>query len=179
MLCKSSSSGGEPSSDDFVRRVLEENPSQVQPKYLIGDKFYTLKEKENLGKKSNVGIFDVLSKRLSLKKKLQRESESVSEVSGERDSVYLNDLLKEYKGKLYVPEHVFGTRLSEEEEFDENLKSLPKMSVEEFRKAMSKDKIKLITSKGDGGLSYGSGYRDFIVELKEIPGDKRLHTTKW
>ncbi|KAJ1438066.1 P-loop containing nucleoside triphosphate hydrolase [Sesbania bispinosa] len=174
VLCKSSSSGA----DDFVSKVLEENPSQVQPKYLIGDRFYNLKEKENLGKNSNAGIFDVLSKRLSLKKP-QSKSETENEVSGEKDSVYLKDLLKEYKGKLYVPEQIFGKQLSEEEEFDKNLKSLPKMSIEEFRKAMSKDKIKLITSKGDGGLSLGSGYRDFIVELKEIPGDKSLHTTKW
>ncbi|XP_061350930.1 probable inactive ATP-dependent zinc metalloprotease FTSHI 1, chloroplastic [Gastrolobium bilobum] len=171
VLCKSSSQDG----DDFVSRVLKENPSQVQPKYLVGDKFYNLKEKENLGKKVNVGIFDVL-KRLSLKKP-QRKSEN--EVLEERDSVHLNDLLKEYKGKLYVPEHIFSTELSEEEEFDKNLHSLPRMSIEEFRKALSKDKIKMITSKEGGGLFYGSGYRDFVVELKEIPGDKSLHTTKW
>ena len=69
---------------------------------------------------------------------------------------------------------LFGTELSEEEEFNRNVNELPKMSIEEFRKALSKDKIKLITSKGGGGL-----YRDFVVELKEIPGDKSLHTTKW
>lgn len=166
MQCKSSSS------DDFVKRVLEDNPSQVPPKYLVGNKLYHSQEKENLGKSSSEGILDILSKRLRLKKP-QRKNES--EVSGERDSVYLKDLLKEYKGKLYVPEQIFGTPLSEEEEFDENLKSLPRMSVEDFSKALSKDKIKLITSKGD----YGSGYRNFIVELKEIPGDKRLHSTKW
>ncbi|XP_057416256.1 probable inactive ATP-dependent zinc metalloprotease FTSHI 1, chloroplastic [Lotus japonicus] len=176
VFCKSSSSSSDPTSDDYVSRVLEENPSQVQPKFLIGEKFYNLKEKQNLGQKSNVGIFDALTKRLSLKK---NQSKSEDEVSAERDSVYLKDLLKEYKGKLYVPEQIFGRELSEEEEFDRDLKSLPKMSIEEFRKAMSKDKIKLITSKGDGGLFNGSGYRDFIVELKDIPGDKSLHTTKW
>lgn len=172
MLCKSSSATNEPGSDDFVSRVLKENPSQVQPKYLIGDKLYTLKEKENLRKLSNAGILDVLKRLKSTKP--QSKSENVSEASGERDSVYLKDLLKEYRGKLYVPEQLFGTELSEEEEFNRNVNELPKMSIGEFRKALSKDKIKLITSKGGGGL-----YRDFVVELKKIPGDKSLHTTKW
>lgn len=152
-----------------MKRVLEENPSQVPPKYLIGNKLYTSQQKENLDKKSNEGIFDLLLKRL----KSSRESES-DEV-GEKDSVYLNELLKKYRGKLYVPEQIFGTPLSEEEEFNENLKTLPKMSVEDFTKALSKDKIKLVTSKED----YGTEYRDYIVELKEIPGDKRLQVTKW
>ncbi|XP_058732136.1 probable inactive ATP-dependent zinc metalloprotease FTSHI 1, chloroplastic [Vicia villosa] len=162
-LCKSSSS---PIPDDFVKRVLEENPSQVPPKYLIGNKLYTSQQKENLDKKSNEGIFDLL-----LKSSRKSESDEV----GEKDSVYLNELLKKYRGKLYVPEQIFGTPLSEEEEFNENLKTLPKMSVEDFTKALSKDKIKLVTSKED----YGIEYRDYIVELKEIPGDKRLQVTKW
>ncbi|XP_045822770.1 probable inactive ATP-dependent zinc metalloprotease FTSHI 1, chloroplastic [Trifolium pratense] len=170
VFCKSSS-------DDFVKRVLEENPSQVPTKYLIGNKLYTSREKENLGKKSNEGIFDLL-KRLSLKNS-QRKSESDDEVSGERDSVYLNDLVKDYKGKLYVPEQIFATPLSEEEEFNENLKKLPKMSIEDFTKALSKDKIKLVTSKETLKEDYGIGYKDYIVDLKEIPGDKRLQVTKW
>ncbi|RDX92039.1 putative inactive ATP-dependent zinc metalloprotease FTSHI 1, chloroplastic, partial [Mucuna pruriens] len=172
VLCKSSSASSEPGSDDFVSRVLKENPSQVQPKYLINDKFYTLKEKDNLGKTSNAGIFDVLKRLNPMKPQSKSENENV--VSREGDSVYLKDLLKEYRGKLYVPEQIFGTELSEEEEFDRNLNELPRMGIEEFRKAASKDKVKLITSKGGGGV-----YRDFIVELKEIPGDKSLHTTKW
>jgi hypothetical protein len=168
VFCKSSSNSD---ADDFVKRVLEENPSQVPPKYLIGNKLYTSQQKHNLGQKSNEGLFDFLLKRL--KNNSQRKSDGLFE---ERDdSVYLNDLLKEYKGKLYVPEQIFGTPLSEEEEFNENLKTLPKMSVEDFTKALSKDKIKLVTSKED----YGYGYRDYIVDLKEIPGDKRLQATKW
>jgi len=84
-------------------------------------------------------------------------------------------MLKEYKGKLYVTEQIFGTPLSEEEEFNANLKTLPKMSVEDFTKALSKDKIKRVTSKED----YGFRYRDYIVDLKEIPADQRLQATKW
>ncbi|KAK2385252.1 FtsH extracellular protease family [Trifolium repens] len=174
VFCKSSSSS---TSDDFVKRVLEENPSQVPPKYLIGNNLYTLREKENLGKKSNEGIFDLL-KRLSLKNS-KTKSESNDEVSGERDSVYLNDLVKDYKGKLYVPEQIFATPLSEEEEFNENLEKLPKMSIDDFTKALSKDKIKLVTSKETSKEDYGIGYKDYIVDLKEIPGDKRLQATKW
>ncbi|ESW32175.1 hypothetical protein PHAVU_002G299700 [Phaseolus vulgaris] len=168
VLCNSSSASGEPGSDDFVSRVLKENPSQMQPKYLIGDKLYTLKEKESLGKVSRLGIFDVL-KRLNPTKP---QSKSESDVSGEGNSVYLKDLLKEYRGKLYVPEQIFGSELSEEEEFNRAVNELPRMSVEEFSKSLSKDKVRLITSKGGANT-------DFVVELKEIPGDKSLHTTKW
>ncbi|CAL0313319.1 unnamed protein product [Lupinus luteus] len=168
VLCNS-----KPNEDDFVSRVLKENPSQVQPKFLIGEKFYNLKEKQDFGKKSNVGIFDVLKRLKPLRK--SDNVEQNKDLEEKKDSVYLKDLLKEYRGNLYVPEHIFGTKLSEEEEFDKNLDSCPKMSIEEFLKALSKDKIKLITSKGDNG----SYFRDFIVELKEIPGDKSLHTTKW
>lgn len=95
------------------------------------------------------------------------------------EAVYLKDILREYRGKLYVPEQIFGTKLSEEEEFDKNLEALPRMSFEEFQKAMKSDKVKLLTSQEDNGVSYVNGYRDLIVELKEIPGDKRLHRTKW
>jgi len=123
-----------------------------------------------LGKVSIFGILDVL-KRLNPTKP---QSKSESEVSGERNSVYLKDLLKEYRGKLYVPEQIFGSELSEEEEFNRNVNELPGMSIEEFRKAWSNDKVRLITSKGGRG-----GNRDFVVDLKEIPGDKSLHTTKW
>jgi len=168
VLCNSSSASGEPGSDDFVSRVLKENPSQMQPKYLIGDKLYTLKEKESLGKVSRLGIFDVL-KRLNPTKP---QSKSESDVSGEGNSVYLKDLLKEYRGKLYVPEQIFGSELSEEEEFNRAVNELPRMSVEEFSKSLSKDKVRLITSKGGANT-------DFVVDLKEIPGDKSLHTTKW
>ncbi|KAL1326410.1 hypothetical protein HN51_036505 [Arachis hypogaea] len=184
--CKSNSNSSKisgASSDDFVSRVLKENPSQVQPKYLVGDKFVTLKEKENLGRKFNVGIFDVLSKRLQSLKHQKKgegtENEAQNQALEEKDSVHLRDLLKEYRGKLYVPEQVFGPELSEEEEFNKNVQSLPRISIEDFQKAMSKDKVKSITSKGDTAQFLSSGYRDYIVELKEIPGDKRLHITKW
>ncbi|KAG8375122.1 hypothetical protein BUALT_Bualt10G0067500 [Buddleja alternifolia] len=185
VLSKASSnsrpSGAE--NEDFVTRILRENPSQIEPKYLIGDKLYTLKEKESLRKKGlNDRALEIL-KRLNLKALVSKSDiDSANEsnfVKPERE-VYLKDLLREYKGKLYVPEQVFGANLSEEEEFDKNVKELPRMSYEDFQKYMMSDKIKLLSFKEGSGVSYGSyGYRDYVVDLKEIPGDKSLHRTKW
>lgn len=163
--------------DDFVTRVLKENPSQVEPRYRVGDKLYNLKEREGLSKSANAtgGAFEFIKRKLDSKTKL--ETEKSSEIGNE--SVYLNDILREYKGKLYVPEQVFGSGVSEEEDFEKNVKDLPKMRLEDFRKAMKNDKVKLLTSKEDYGVTYTTGFRDFIVDLKEIPGVKSLQRTKW
>lgn len=164
---------------DFVTRVLKENPSQVEPKFLVGNKLYTLKEKENLSKSFDVRISEIL-KRLNLKalvKEQKKNADNQVENDVSSGPVFLKDILKEYKGKLYVPEQIFGVNLSEEEEFDRNLEDLPKMSFADFQKAMKSNKIKLLTSKEVNAVSHG--YRDFIVDLKEIPGDKKLHRTKW
>lgn len=166
---------GKRTGDDFVTRVLKENPSQVEPRYRIGEKFYTLKEKQNLSKDHNVGILEILKRKLNSKVRKNHEIES-----GKRsEAVYLKDILRDYKGKLYVPEQIFGAELPEEEEFDRNLEELPKMSFDDFRKAMKSGKVKLLISKEASVLSYRNGYKDFIVDLKEIPGDKGLHRTKW
>lgn len=180
VLCKSQPENrSENVGDDFVTRVLKENPSQVEPKYLVGNKFYTLKEKEDLRKCSDSGFFEIL-KRFNLKASSKKKDDAVRDESGVKtESVYLNDILREYKGKLYVPEQVFGANLSEEEEFDRNLEALPRMSFEDFQKAMRSHKVKLLTSKEVARLSNGYGHMDFIVDLQEIPGDKSLHRTKW
>ncbi|XVF51295.1 hypothetical protein PTKIN_Ptkin04bG0173600 [Pterospermum kingtungense] len=168
-----------PKGDDFVTRVLRENPSQVEPRFLVGNKIYTLKEKEDLSKGNNLGLIEILKKKLRSKETSKNVSERQTEVSSENDNVFLKDILREYKGKLYVPEQIFGAELSEEEEFDKNLEELPKMSLEDFRKAMKSDKVKLLTSKEVSAASYVGGYRDCVVDLKEIPGDKSLQRTKW
>lgn len=177
VLCELSQPGdtSKPTEEDFVTRVLKENPSQVEPKYLIGERFYSLKERQNLSEKNDVGIFQSLAEKLNSKENSKKESDNQN-VSG---SVYLKDILREYKGKLYVPEQVFGHELSEEEEFDKNVKELPKMSIEEFKKYMESDKVKLLTSRGINGMAFANGYRDFIVDLKDIPGNKKLQRTKW
>ncbi|ESQ54944.1 hypothetical protein EUTSA_v10024337mg [Eutrema salsugineum] len=181
VLCElkpgSSRSGEEnnPAGEDFVTRVLKENPSQVEPRYRVGDKLYNLKEREDLTRAANeTGPFEFIKRKLGSKTKMETEK---SEIGNE--SVYLSDILREYKGKLYVPEQVFGPELSEEEDFEKNVKELPKMSLEDFRKAMKNDKVKLLTSNEASGVPYTTGYRDFIVDLKEIPGVKSLQRTKW
>ncbi|KAG7572317.1 hypothetical protein ISN44_As09g006860 [Arabidopsis suecica] len=122
---RSNETSSPPPADDFVTRVLKENPSQLEPRYRVGDKLYNLKEREGLSKGAN------------------------------------------------------ATELSEEEEFEKTVKDLPNLSLEDFRKAMENDKVKLLTSKEVSGVPYTSGYRDFIVDLKEIPGVKSLQRTKW
>lgn len=180
VLCEANSAStaqsGDTNKEDFVTRVLKQNPSQIEPRYLIGDKFYTSKEKQDLSKKKNVGFIEIVDRFLNLKGKVKKEG---NESENEEKAVYLKDILREYKGKLYVPEQVFSVKLSEEDEFDRNLEELPKMGFEDFKKAMESDKVKLLTSKETAMGTYANDYRDFIVDLKEIPGEKSLHRTKW
>ncbi|PSR91429.1 Inactive ATP-dependent zinc metalloprotease FTSHI 1 like [Actinidia chinensis var. chinensis] len=178
---KSSSSSSSSQSDnvgttieeDFVTRVLKENPSQVEPRYLIGDRLYTLKEKEELRRNSlESRFFEILEKLKSVGGKKKKKSEE----SGVRsEAVYLKDILKEHRGKLYVPEKVLAENLSEEEEFDREFESLPKLRFEDFGKYLEHDKVKFLTLKE----KTASNLRDFIVELKEVPGEKSLQRTKW
>ncbi|CAH2078121.1 unnamed protein product [Thlaspi arvense] len=182
VLCElKSGEANNPAGDDFVTRVLKENPSQVEPRYRVGDKLYNLKEREDLSKGANAnGAFEFIRSKLDSKTKTEKESSESRNSSGTgNESVYLSDILREYKGKLYVPEQVFGPELSEEEDFEKYVKALPKMSLEDFRKAMKNDKVKLLTSKEASGAPYTIRYRDFIVDLKEIPGVKSLQRTKW
>lgn len=180
LYCKSTENAPNSDTEDFVTRVLEENPSQVEPRFQIGDKVYTSTERENLKKnKYRFGALEVL-KRLKLKDKVRINE--ASEENGGRNlegNVYLNDILREYRGKLYVPEQMFGVNLSEEEVFDRNIEALPKMSYEEFVKFMVKDKVKLLSFKEQSGIVSGDEMRDFIVELKDTPGEKSLHQIQW
>ncbi|XP_027081356.2 probable inactive ATP-dependent zinc metalloprotease FTSHI 1, chloroplastic [Coffea arabica] len=170
--------GSNDEKDDFVTRILKENPSQVEPRYLIGNKLYTLKEKENLSNKNlDYGVVGLL-KTLNLKSLLSK-TRYEGQLTKSGEEVYLKDILREYKGKLYVPEQIFGANFSDEEEFEKNVEELPKMSIEDFRKCMKSDKIKLLTFKENPASPYGVGFRDFVVELKEIPGERSLQRTKW
>ncbi|GAA0156937.1 metalloprotease [Lithospermum erythrorhizon] len=107
----------------------------------------------------------------------KRERDEVKSV--ESSEVFLKDILREHKGKLYVPEQIFGVNLSQEEEFDKNVEELPRMGIEDFEKYVNSDKVKLVTFKEDSGVGIGYGVKDFIVELKEIAGERSLHRTKW
>ncbi|CAN6470829.1 unnamed protein product [Victoria cruziana] len=182
-------SDGKVDSEDFTSKVLRENPSQVEPRFLVGDRIYTLKEREQLKEGSFGNVLTHLAKQLQdsfFKRKDVQKTEVGPEenVIGEEkevatDPVYLKDILREFKGKLYVPEEMFKEPLSEKEEFDRSLTVLPKMSFEECMKALQSDKIKLLSSRRINRSPFAYGYRDFIVDLKEIPGDKRLQRTKW
>ncbi|KAL8138811.1 hypothetical protein V2J09_004812 [Rumex salicifolius] len=185
----SATNGSAGSDNDFVSRVLKENPSQVEPKFQVGGKVYTLQEREKMKRYFDYGAFQVLRR---LKQREKVESESSKEVSeadegakleggnglGEADNVYLKDILREYRGQLYVPDRIFEPNLSEEDVFDQNFEAFPRMSYDEFTRYSKSDQIKLLSFK-EGGLLEGVGFRDFIVELKEQPGDKRLYLTKW
>ncbi|KAJ0986117.1 hypothetical protein J5N97_004473 [Dioscorea zingiberensis] len=167
-IAASQQSSTAPSGDDFISRVLKENPSQVEPKFLVGDRLLTLREKQQRSNQSKI---------LQLLKPIYRDAKGEGkEVPREALSrpVYLKEILREFKGKLYVPEEVFRESLSEEEEFEKNLEELPVMSFEDLQKHLKADKVKLLTSK-----SVADEFRDFVVDLKEIPGDKNLQKTKW
>ncbi|WOK91468.1 putative inactive ATP-dependent zinc metalloprotease FTSHI 1, chloroplastic [Canna indica] len=166
--------------DDFIARVLKENPSQVEPKFLVGDRFVTLREKQKLGKESDSGAIQLV-RRLFGQSAIRKEGgEGGGGKEGETaNPVYLKDLLREFKGKLYVPEEVFRENLSEEEEFEKNLRELPLMSFEDFQKHLKAGKIKLLTSRSAIDESSENGNRAFVVDLKEIPGDKSIQKTKW
>lgn len=178
---KLDSGGGREPGEDFISRVLRENPSQVEPRFLVGDRFVTLREKEASREKAESGVISLVKKFLG-----RREDGGRREVVGgggggeaASNAVYLKDLLREFKGALYVPEEVFRAELSEEEEFKRNLEVLPRMRFKEFEKFLMTDKIKLLTSISTMGAARFSGHRDFVVDLKEVPGDKSLQRTKW
>ncbi|RRT86145.1 hypothetical protein B296_00002455 [Ensete ventricosum] len=171
---------GSAGDDDFITRVLKENPSQVEPKFLVGDRFVTLREKQRSGKDLNFGVIQLLGRLFGLSGTRKEGVEGGWRKEGEAaDPVYLKDLLREFKGKLYVPEEVFRENLSEEEEFEKNVQELPLMSFEDFQKHLKADKIKLLTSKSTFDDSSEIYYKDFVVDLKEIPGDRNIQKTKW
>ncbi|KAK1302473.1 ATP-dependent zinc metalloprotease FtsH [Acorus calamus] len=172
-------SGSEPG-DDFITRVLKENPSQVEPRFLVGDRLLTLSQKEALERSSTLSgssIFGI-PKRLLEKSRSRNDSNAKGVPSS--DPVYLKDILREFKGRLYVPEDVFKAELSEEEEFARAMETLPKMKLEEFQRYLKADKVRLLTSKSEASeVDADFRFRDFIVDLKEIPGDKNYQRTKW
>ncbi|GKD96301.1 hypothetical protein Tco_1380198 [Tanacetum coccineum] len=152
--------------DDFVKRVLVQNPSQIEPRFKIGEKFYTLKEKESLGQNGYFqgNVVKEFLKRLDFFKGGEKGVKDYAK------DVFLNDVLRKFRGKLYVPEQLFVDELSEEDEFVREFGELPRMGVEDLEKYVKSGMVKFVTFKDDV---------DFIVELKEIPGDKNLQRTKW
>ncbi|KAL2524938.1 FtsH extracellular protease family [Abeliophyllum distichum] len=166
--------------EDFVTRVLRANPSRVEPKYLTGNRLNTQKEKNEL-RKNGFGYRFFETLRWLNSKALVSENDKESGEEGNlvkpEGEVYLPDILREYKGNLYVPNQVFGASLSEEEEFNKNVEELPKLSYDVFQKYLKSDQVKLLSCKEDSGISNGN--RNFVVDLKETPGGKSFLKTKW
>ncbi|XP_028549310.1 probable inactive ATP-dependent zinc metalloprotease FTSHI 1, chloroplastic [Dendrobium catenatum] len=170
--------GGE---DEFISKVLKENPTQVEPRFLFGERFLTLRDKQGSRKPSGLRVLQLVKRLLgdSYGASGKIGHEGTGEYVTQADSpVHLKDILREFKGKLYVPEEVFRENLSEEEEFERDMRELPLMSFEDFQKHLTAGKIKQLTSKSMVGAP-GVGYTDFIVVLIEIPGDKNLQKTRW
>lgn len=93
--------------------------------------------------------------------------------------VYLKDLLRQYKGELYVPEEAFKYRASEVGDFNSRLKTLPKMHLKDLLKVMRANQIEMLTSRAVQTPEGVYVYRDFIIDLKGFPVEKNLQRKKW
>lgn len=172
-----------------MTRILRENPTQVERQVLSGGKLVTFREKEVLENERKITnrIVSRISSILRLfrseeeEKKGKKDEEGVEEgISPSPSPVYLDNIFRDYNGKLYVPEQIFGENLSEEDEFVRNVKELPKMSIEDFDKFIRTDKIAIITSKSlDTNVPFHVRFCECVVQLKESPGEKSLQKTKW
>ncbi|MCO5611198.1 hypothetical protein L7F22_065448 [Adiantum nelumboides] len=176
---------------DFATEVLKSTPSQVEPRYLIDGKLYTSREKEMLRESpvrsfvSALKLENVVTFAKSNKEAPQQEFTKPSQEVAEEDHssqskklVYLSDLLREYKGELYVPEEAFVRSSSDLDTFQREIEVLPIMKGDDFLMAVKANQVNLVTSKA----ALGPGkfvYRDFIVSLNHIPGEEELHQTKW
>lgn len=210
---KKSSQYSKEKSEDYISRLLREKPSEIEQKFLIGDKFYTSRERENL--KASVqkriknafsefasklvpidiqfqerirnGFSEFTSKLLSkdIKETQQSEEKQHGASSGDIDNeipsnaVYLKDLLRQYKRELYVPEEAFKFHTSEMGEFNSRLETLPKMHLEDFLKAMRANQIEMLTSRAVQNPEGVYVYRDFIIDLKELPAEKSSQRKNW
>ncbi|GAB2230336.1 hypothetical protein Drorol1_Dr00014598 [Drosera rotundifolia] len=174
IICKSRKGTDE---DDAVSRILRENPTQVVPKVKLGDEIYWGVDQKR-GRSFESRAVEIL-RRLGFGGKRgttrPRSSEVYegNEVEGGESEVHFKDIVRQYRGKLYVPEEMFRENLSEEEEFEESYDALPKMSFEELANFMRNKKVKLLVAKRQSA----DDVRDFIVELNESPSP--MAQTKW
>lgn len=176
---------------DFATQVLKSIPCQVESKYLVDGELLTLREKE-LRRVSPWKRFISSLKRHSLERLANSSAEVPQKEPGEpvqeatkeeqsshtKKTVYLSDLLREYKGELYVPEEVFVRSTSDLDAFERELEVLPIMKGEDFLRAVKANQVNMVTSKG----ALGPGkfvYRDFVVILNPVPGEEELHQTRW
>ncbi|RVX00769.1 putative inactive ATP-dependent zinc metalloprotease FTSHI 1, chloroplastic [Vitis vinifera] len=95
--------------EDFITRVLKQNPSQVEPKFLIGQTLYTQKQKDEAFNKSRQNRWNWL--RLMPRKGEKNGVLENEEVGSE--AVFLKDILRSIRGNCtcrsrYLDEVVGG-----------------------------------------------------------------------
>jgi hypothetical protein len=154
---------------------------------LIGDELLTLREKQRLETplwKRAVETVQNQFAKVGSETPSQPEDEipvpSKKSDANEHDKqVFLSDLLREYRGNLYVPEEAFSGHVSELEEFNRLLDVLPEMTFESFLKAMNAQQVEMLTSRGHASPRGEFVYYDFIVDLKSIPGEQHLQRRHW
>lgn len=191
----------EDSSNDFISKVLSSSACEVEPRVLVDGHVLPISEMQ----KKKASLADKMAKSMSQvltrgsKKEVLGGADSSSSSSGsgtvygegeekteaveEREnpkSVYLEDLLREYKGDLYVPEEVFS-KVDKEEvgDFEQHFYESPQISVEDFRKFSDLNQVEALVSRGMTTLDGKVTYANFVVELKDTPGQKELHQKRW
>lgn len=185
--CICSASTQEYPEEDYVSKVLRERPSQLEPKYLVGDKYYTLRELQrkqtpNWRRAAEAFRSIIVSpepKTTSLTGADDELSSRESDAAAVAKSVYLSDLLREFRGDLYVPEEAFEGHTWELKEFNYCLESLPEMALEDFLRAKNSEQVEMLVSRGIASPNGSTSYYDFIVKLKSMPGEQGLHCTQW
>lgn len=187
------SSGSE---DDYITKLLTESPTQVESKYLVNDRLYTLKELRKIEAPIWKGASDALWSNVVqplLERQRAKEKEAAvlpppkeaiadlarTELEAELESskpVYLKDLLRAFQGNLYVPEEAFESQAEELQEYNRQLESLPEMSFEEFLRAARAGEVDVLVSRGIFTLEGKHEYYDFLVQLKSVPGEAVLQS---
>lgn len=199
--CGVVASAGAAEEEDYITKLLTETPSQVESKYLVGDRLYTLKELRKVEAPIWKGATDALwanvVQPLLERRRAAEEEEAAAVVpppaedvaaelagnkegveSSKPDGVYLNDLLRGFKGNLYVPEEVFESRADELDEYNRQLELLPEMGFEEFLRAARAGEVDMLVSRGVTTPEGKHSYYDFLVELKSVPGEAELQSRK-
>lgn len=191
--------------NSFESQILEQYPSQLEPKVFFKGKFYTLKEMQEMRTPASVKFLGQL-KSLILRKKAFRgltpeglkslvarsseknETATFQETREEKaeitetttsDKIKLNSILRPYRNKLYVPEEAFGGALSDVDAFNEAIKDCPSMTVDQFLDFATRNQIKMLVSKPQLTLSGKLQFQEFLVQLKEVPGEKKFHRETW
>eukprot|EP00252_Welwitschia_mirabilis_P004662 TRINITY_DN1495_c0_g1_i1.p1 TRINITY_DN1495_c0_g1~~TRINITY_DN1495_c0_g1_i1.p1 ORF type:complete len:973 (+),score=228.50 TRINITY_DN1495_c0_g1_i1:371-3289(+) len=174
-------------SEDFISRVLRTNPAELEIFDVKDGNLYTRPVKRSdrssvsrptgEGDKTKGVLDQVINKFRHIVKKVPRqETDAVIKTESKREDakpVYLEDLLRQHRGQLYVPEEAFKFRVPDTDEFNTNFESLTQMSKEEFLKAAKKNQIKMLTSRTVLSLDRVPKYHNFIVEFKDPTKEKR------